>query len=139
MCTININNEYENILFKTNLLDKNSKQLGKDRQQLFNYICIPIRLLLLIVLLSLSQIQNTNFQIILRILLIIMYLITIIHLSSKKSKCQWWSNEYEIFLSIMAILVCFFVKENTVFYVSLILFASIAGGIVQSILLNPFK
>lgn len=139
MCTININNEFDNILFTSNLLDKDSKQLGKDRQKLFYFRCIPIRFFLFLVLFYMSQIKNDTFQMFLKIGLIFIYLTTTIHLISKKSKCQWWSNNYEVLLSILAILICIFVKEHATFYVSLLLLSSIIGGIIQSIYLHPFS
>lgn len=139
MCSININQEYENVLFKSNLLDKNSPQLGKDRQKLFYTVCIPLRLLILFLLLSVSQIKNESIQAFTTITLFFIYLFSTLHLLSKKSKCQWWSNEYEILLCILALLVCLFVKENTVFLVCVIMFFSILGGIIQSVFLNPFS
>lgn len=139
MCTININNEFDNILFTSNLLDKDSKQLGKDRQKLFYLRCIPIRFFLFFILFYMSQIKNDTLQMFLKIGLIFIYLTTTIHLISKKSKCQWWSNNYEILLSILAILICIFGKEHATFYVSLLLLLSIIGGIIQSIYLHPFS
>ena len=139
MCSININNEYDNILFKLNFLNRESKNLGKERQNLFYFTCIPIRFILLLFLLGLSQVKNETFQKILRGILILVYFVSIIHLVSKKSKCQWWYNEYEIILSILAILICIFIQENTVFYVSIIFLMSILGGIMQSIYLHPFE
>ena len=139
MCSININNEYDNILFKLNFLNRESKNLGKERQNLFYFTCIPIRFLILFFLFGLSQVKNETFQKFLRGILILVYFVSIIHLVSKKSKCQWWYNEYEIILSILAILICIFIQENTVFYVSIIFLMSILGGIIQSIYLKPFE
>lgn len=138
MCEINMTNEYENVLFKSKLLDRNSKHLGEERRKLFYFVCIPIRLLIFCTLLYLSQIQNETLQQVLRILLMLIYISSIFYLLTKKSKCQWWFNEYEIFLSTLAVLICIFVKKNTVFYVSIIMLLSILGGIAQSIILNPF-
>ena len=139
MCSININNEYDNILFKLNFLNRESGNLGKERHNLFYFVCIPSRFILLLFLLGLSQVKNETFQKILRGILILVYFVSIIHLVSKKSKCQWWYNEYEILLSILAILICIFIQENTVFYVSIIFLMSILGGIMQSIYLHPFE
>lgn len=139
MCSININQEYENVLFKNNILDKNSPQLGKDRQKLFYTVCIPLRLLILFLLLSVSKIKNESIQTFTRISLFIIYFLSALHLLLKKSKCQWWSNEYEIFLCILALLICILVKEKTVFFICVIMFFSILGGIIQSVFLNPFS
>jgi hypothetical protein len=139
MCSININNEYENILFKTNFLNKNSIQLGKDREHLFYFVCIPIRLMILFFLLFLSKVENQNIQTITTISLFFIYLFSVIHLLSKKNKCQWWSNEYEIVLCLLALLTLLFIKKNSVLLISLIMFFSIMGGIAQHLYLRPFK
>ena len=47
-CETNINNGYNNVLFKTGILNKNSKHLNKDRSLIFYGICIPVRTLLAI-------------------------------------------------------------------------------------------
>ena len=139
MCTININNEYNNNLFKTGLLDEYSNDIGKDRKRLFYFLCIPIRIFLFFVLLYLSQNENKNFQTVFRIVLAIIYFTSIIYLSLKQSKCQWWNNSFEIILCIVAFSICILVPENTTMYVSFIFLISILSGLSQSIYLKPFE
>ena len=52
-CPLNMNNGFDNILFKLNLLNKESLTLNKDRKNLFYFICIPLRIVIAGVLLYL--------------------------------------------------------------------------------------
>jgi hypothetical protein len=146
-CPININNGFENILFKLKLLNKNSLTLNQDRERLFYYVCIPIRILIALVFLSLYFKNNFETQKKLSLVTIFITLFTFAHLVSKEfsnSDCtQWWSNKFEIFLSFIAFvlsLYCYFYNKN---YCMLSLFIlmciSIIAGIIQSLLLKPFN
>ena len=141
----NINNGPNNILFKTGLLNINSQHLGSDRSKLFYGICIPLRLIIGLGIISLYYIKNEEFQSIMCIILGLFYLSTIIHLAMKSStskKCQWWSNNLEIFFGILcliACLYCFINKEPCVIYVGTIFLISMIFGLIQSFVIKPFK
>jgi len=106
-CPININNGFENILFKVNLLKKNSLTLNQDREWLFYYVCIPIRILIAFFFLFLYFKNNFETQKKLSLIAIFITFFTFAHLLSKefsRSYCiQWWSNKFEIFLSFSAV------------------------------------
>jgi phosphatidylserine synthase len=142
-CILNINNGKDNILFRSNLLNEKSTTLNKDRQKLFFFICIPLRILLAFILLYLYTLKNEKTQRILSLVSSFISLFILIHLVKKNKVCkQWWSNNFEILLSIIALfisIVCYFNKKNCMLYLSVILFISIISGIIQSIIFNPFK
>ena len=144
-CPYNINNGENNILFKLGLLDINSKTLGSDRSNIFYKICIPLRLAIGIGIISLYWINNAKIQSILCIVLGLFSLISVIHLAMKSKnskKCQWWSNNLEIFfglLSLIACIYCFIEKQSCVLYVGTIFLLSMICGLIQSFIIKPFN
>ena len=144
-CPVNINNGTNNILFKLGLLNADSQTLGEDRARLFYEICIPIRILIILGVFSLLKVQNTGVQSILCIIFTVLYLTVIYHLASKSSqskKCQWWSNNFEIFLSVVAICICIFCyinKLSCIVYIGIILSVSVLMGLLQSFIIRPFS
>jgi pantothenate kinase len=140
-CKTNINNNFNNILFKSGILNKHSKTLQKDRKYAFQYICLPIRFIIAIILLYLSDKINIHLQ---NIISIILILFSIYHLFTKSSTsklCQWWSNSLEIFflvITIYLILVGSFYNYKTFKIVSLYMIFSIFIGQSQNLILNPF-
>lgn len=146
-CPININNGFENILFKLNLLNKNSSTLNQDRERLFYYICIPIRILIALFFLFLYFKNNFETQKQLSLFAIFITFFTFAHLLSKEfsnSDCtQWWSNKFEIFLIFIAFIISLYSYFNSKDYCMLSLFIimliSIIAGIIQSLFLKPFN
>ena len=146
-CPININNGFENILFKVNLLKKNSLTLNQDREWLFYYVCIPIRILIAFFFLFLYFKNNFETQKKLSLIAIFITFFTFAHLLSKefsRSYCiQWWSNKFEIFLIFSAFILslyCYFNdKDYCMLSLFIIMFISIIAGIIQSLFLNPFN
>ena len=146
-CPININNGFENILFKLNLLNKNSLTLNQDREWLFYYVCIPIRILIAFFFLFLYFTKNFETQKKLSLIAIFITFFTFAHLLSKefsRNDCvQWWSNKFEMFLSLAAFIIsvyCYFYNKNyCMLSLFIVMFISIITGIIQSLLLKPFN
>ena len=146
-CPININNGFENILFKLNLLNKNSSTLNQDRERLFYYICIPIRILIALFFLFLYFKNNFETQKQISLFAIFITFFTFAHLLNKEfsnSDCtQWWSNKLEIFLIFIAFIISLYSYFNNKDYCMLSLFIimliSIIAGIIQSLFLKPFN
>ena len=140
-CPLNINNGFDNILFKLNLLNKDSLTLNKDRKNLFYFTCIPLRILIACILLYLYLSKKD-----LCLIAIVATFFTFIHLSIKEFsniECkQWWSNRFEILLSfaafILSIYCYFYEKEYCMLYLFIIFSISILAGILQSIIIKPF-
>lgn len=140
ICPININNGFDNILFKTGLLNKDSPTLGCDRKRLFENICIPVRLFIVIFILYLSL---KKYHIFLALSLFLFSLLTFIHLYTKNNYgCQWWSNIFETLLALIATIICFIclIKgENASIYVGILFLISTFAGYLQSINNKPFE
>jgi hypothetical protein len=140
-CPLNMNNGFDNILFKLNLLNKDSMTLNKDRKNLFYFTCIPLRIVIAGVLLYLHLSKRD-----LCFFAILATFLTLIHLLLKEfsnNDCkQWWSNKFEIFLSFIAFILsvyCYFYnKEYCMLYLSIIVIISVIAGIIQSLIINPF-
>ena len=140
-CPININNGFDNILFKLNLLDKDSLTLNTDRKHLFYFACIPLRILIACILIWLYLNKKD-----LCLIAIFITFLTFVHLLMKefsKNECkQWWSNKFEIILSFTAFMLSlysyFYNKEYCMLYLSIMVFISILAGIIQTVAIKPF-
>jgi hypothetical protein len=141
MCPYNINNGLNNILFKTHILDPTSTHLSSDRQYYFN-LCIVIRLILCALLFSLILIDSDELQTVITVFLLLLSVGTIYHLGMKASPlCQWWSNELEIVLALIAVIVCgycLYKKKQSSQFVAMIFLVSIMLGFIQSKIRKPF-
>ena len=63
LCKTNINNDFDNFLFQIGILNKNSLNLLEDRKNMFQYVCLPVRFLIALFLLYLSEkIDNLYLQ-----------------------------------------------------------------------------
>lgn len=141
-CPININNGFDNILFKLNLLDKDSLTLNTDRKHLFYFACIPLRILIACILIWLYLNKKD-----LCLIAIFITFLTFVHLLMKefsKNECkQWWSNKFEIILSFTAFMLSlysyFYNKEYCMLYLSIMVFISILAGIIQTVAIKPFE
>jgi hypothetical protein len=139
ICETNINNDYNNILFKTGLLDRNSKTLILDRRNLYLFGCLPTRFIISLIIGSLFFIKNKTFQFILSICFLVVLGFTIWHLyfkSTKNKKCQWWSNNYQLTISIITFIGVVFLLLTSKYIYSSIFFMimiiiSIIGGLSQ--------
>ena len=141
-CISNINNGENNVLFKLGLLNKNSPHLGQDRLTLFN-VCLIVRLLIVIILLSLFFIQNDVIQTIITLFLLSISCIAFFHLVTKiRPLTQWWNNFFEIlllFISILIGLYCLMKGIQSSRYIAIILMISIISGFSQSEIIKPFN
>ena len=138
-CDINMTDEFQNALFKTHFLSKDSPHLGLDRSNLFYFTCIPVRLTIVAILLFLSNKMNNKLQ---NILAMLIYLVTLFRLLSKSSTCQWWSNELEIILLTCGIFVNIFAiyyDLSGFLFLSIFMGLSIFSGLLQSFILKPFS
>lgn len=138
-CKTNINNDYNNILFKLNLLNKDSPTLTSDRKKLYLSACVPVRITLALIAGSLFFfIKDEKIHKYLSIFYIIIGLLAFVHLSLKSQKdknCQWWSNTFQttiafsIFLSSL-----FFYYENpkiSSLSTMILLIIGVIGGLLQ--------
>lgn len=143
ICETNINNNFNNFLFNSGILNKDSKTLQNDRKNTFQFICLPVRLALALFLLYLSDLSQINIYV-QNIFSIIIIAFSIYHLQtkSKKSiKCQWWNNTLEInllYLVLFFIIIGFVCEFKTLKIVSLYMIFSIFIGLFQSVVQNPF-
>ena len=128
------------ILFKNGLLNENSLTLTEDRKKLFYTRCIPIRLLIVLIIFSLSYINNKNIQTLLSTAVLLISAYAIIKLSDRtpeKLQCVWWSNNLEILQAGAAfIIACISIYNgiSSMKLISILLFFNIIIGLVQ----NPF-
>lgn len=104
-CKTNINGDYDNILFKMKLLNKDSPTLTSDRKKLYISACIPARLsLALIAGFLFFYIKNQKIHKYLSIFYIIIGLFSFFHLITKSQKnknCQWWSNNFQTIIAFL--------------------------------------
>lgn len=141
VCESNINNNFDNALFKIGILNKNSINLQKDRQNAFQFICLPVRFIIAIILLYLSDKIDSYLQNIISVILIGFSIYHLYTKSNKSKSCQWWSNSLEIFLLCLTLILIFigtFFKYRTLKIVSLYMIFSIFVGQSQNLLVNPF-
>lgn len=138
-CPINMNNGFDNILFKTGLLNKDSRNLGYDRKRLFQNICIPTRLFIVFIILCLSLKKYNKF---IELCLFIFSLLSFIHLYTKNNyQCQWWNNTIDTSLALLATIIsfiCLISCKSSVIYVGILMMISIIAGYLQSLIVKPF-
>jgi len=143
LCKTNINNDFDNILFKLGILDKNSIRLSEDRKIMFQYVCLPVRFLIALFLLYLSEkINNLLLQNTISLLLLFGSIYHLYTKSCKSKVCQWWDNSLEIFMiGITLILTLFGISKNygTLKIVSLYMILSIFIGQFQNLIIKPFE
>ena len=139
VCETNINNDYNNILFKNGLLDKNSKTLVSDRKNLYLFVCLPTRFFISLLIGSLFFIKNKTFQFLLSLFLLGIMIFVVWHLyskSEKSKKCQWWSNNYQLlitlitFICLLVLLITSKYEFSSLFFMMMMVI-SIIGGLSQ--------
>jgi len=143
-CKTNINNDYDNFLFKTGILNKDSPTLQNDRKIMFQFACLPARFILALFLLYISDIDFINIYV-QNIISILIIGFSIYHLKTKEPKsvkCQWWDNNLEVsilHLVLVSVIVGLFYEFRTLKIVSMYMIFSILIGLLQSIIIEPFK
>jgi hypothetical protein len=143
-CKTNINNDYNNFLFKSGVLNKDSPTLQNDRKIMFQFVCLPVRFVLALLLLYISDIEFINIYV-QNIISILIIGFSIYHLQTKEPKsvkCQWWDNNLEVsilHLVLVSVIIGLFYKFKTLKIVSMYMIFSIFAGLLQSIILDPFK
>lgn len=142
-CKTNINNDFNNVLFKSGLLNKDSKNLQNDRKHLFQFVCLPFRFGIALLLLYLSDLSFINIYA-QNIFSIIILSLSIYHLKTKSTKsvrCQWWDNKLEVsllYVVLLFVILGFIYEFKTLKIVSLYMIFSILIGLLQSVVVNPF-
>jgi len=139
VCETNINNDYNNVLFKNGLLDKNSVTLTSDRRRLYLFVCLPTRFVISLLIASLFLIKNKIFHFVLSLIYLGILSFEISHLyskSEKSKKCQWWSNDYQLLISIIgfigvAVLFLTSKYEFSSIFLMIMMVISIIGGLSQ--------
>jgi hypothetical protein len=144
-CKTNINNDYDNFfLFKTGILNKDSPTLQNDRKIMFQFACLPVWFILAFFLLYISDIDFINIYV-QNIISILIIGFSIYHLQTKEPKsvkCQWWDNNLEVsilHLVLVSVIVGLFYEFRTLKIVSMYMIFSILIGLLQSIIIEPFK
>ena len=142
-CKTNINNDFNNFLFKSGFLNKDSKNLQNDRKILFQFVCLPTRFGLALLLLYISDLSFINIYA-QNIFSIIILSLSIHHLQTKSTKsvrCQWWDNKLEVSLLhvvLLFVIIGLIYEFKTLKIVSLYMIFSILIGLLQSVVVNPF-
>jgi len=139
VCETTINNDYDNILFRNGLLDKNSKTLVSDRKNLYLFVCLPTRFFISLLIGSLFFIKNKTFQFVLSLIYLGILSFGISHLyskSEKSKKCQWWSNNYQLLIAIIGfigvlVLLLTTKYEFSSIFLMIMMIISIIGGVSQ--------
>lgn len=143
-CETNINNGTNNFLFMSGVLNKDSPTLQNDRKIIFQFVCLPVRFILALFLLYISDLEFINIYV-QNIISIIIIGFSIYHLQTKAKKsvkCQWWDNNLEIkllYLVLASVIVGLFCEFKTLKIVSMYMIFSILVGLMQSIVVEPFK
>lgn len=144
-CETNINNGTDNFfLFKTGILNKDSPTLQQDRKNMFQFACLPVRFVLALFLLYISDLEFINIYV-QNVISIIIIGFSIYHLqtkSQKSVKCQWWDNNLEIkllYLVLASVIVGLCYEFKTLKIVSMYMIFSILIGLMQSIVVESFK
>jgi hypothetical protein len=139
VCETNINNDYNNVLFKNGLLDKNSVTLTSDRRRLYLFLCLPTRFFISLLTGSLFFIKNKIFQFVLSLIYLGILSFGIWHLyskSEKSKKCQWWSNNYQLLIAIIGyigvvVLLLTLKYDFSSIFLMIMMIISIIGGASQ--------
>ena len=129
--TMNCPNDDQNFTLLLNKLFK--KQVTpEDRKKLFYLVCIPLRLLLIILLFIYSSNQYVQY------LFVFLSLFACYNLYTSTVTTQWWSKKYQLLMSVLMV-VC----GSLVIYGKLppkilaVLFCiSWLGGLLQSLTIN---
>ena len=143
-CETNINNGTDNFLFKTGVLNKDSPTLQNDRKNMFQFACLPVRFVLALFLLYISDLEFINIYV-QNVISIMIIGFSIYHLQTKAKasvKCQWWNNSLEIsllYLVLASVIVGLCYEFKTLKIVSMYMIFSILVGLMQSIVVEPFK
>ena len=138
-CKTNINGDYDNILFKLNLLDKNSPTLTSDRKNLYLHGCIPTRLTIAIIAgILFFLIKNEKIHKYLSIFYMFIGLFAFFHLitkSQKDKKCQWWSNNFQTIIALLIFIfaLIFYFKNPKFSSLStmILIIIGVFGGVSQ--------
>jgi hypothetical protein len=116
------------------LVNMVGNSLPDTRKKIFYLICIPVRFILYSLVYYYSDLTFMPF------LVGIISLITAIRLaiSLKDTGNQWWSKKWQFFISMILVIVCIFVyfKKIDSRSMSIVLFTSLLGGIIESLLIN---
>ena len=143
-CKTNINNDYDNFLFKSGVLNTDSQTLQNDRKIMFQFVCLPVRFALALFLLYISDLKFINIYV-QNIISIIIIGFSIYHLQTKAKKsvkCQWWDNNLEVsllYLVLASVIAGLCYEFKTLKIVSMYMIFSILVGLMQSIVVEPFK
>lgn len=143
-CETNINNGTDNFLFKSGVLNKDSPTLQNDRKNMFQFACLPVRFILALFLLYISDLEFINIYV-QNVISIMIIGFSIYHLQTKAKasvKCQWWNNSLEIsllYLVLASVIVGLCYEFKTLKIVSMYMIFSILVGLMQSIVVEPFK
>lgn len=138
-CKTNINGDYNNILFKMNLLKKDSPTLTSDRKKLYLSACIPTRLTLALMTgILFFLIKNEKIHKYLSIFYMFIGLFAFFHLITKSQKnknCQWWSNNFQTIIALLififALLFYFKSPKFSSLSTMILIMLGVIGGVSQ--------
>jgi hypothetical protein len=131
----NNNKIFDNFLFKSGLINENLSDVDKayQRRRVYYTICIFIRLAIAGLLLQLKDNEYLPY------IIAFIYFFSIIYIRFyRKEENQWWSNKFQLGISIalfISSLLIIFKTGLPTYFISLIFFISIFGGVFQSLLI----
>jgi hypothetical protein len=134
-CTFNGNHKFNNLLFDSNLINKDLPDFAKafQRRRLYLTFCIMLRLAMAGIVLQLKDKHWLPYV----IGVICLYPIVNLGFFSKPGE-QWWSNTFQLVVSIALFLACLlliFSVNIPTFVLPLILYISVIGGVFQAMLI----
>ena len=121
-----------------NFVDIKSSNYANTRMALFYFVCIWVRYALY----TLVYFHRDNYYI--PFIVAISSLISIVNLSStlvtdpKTYFRPWWSKTFQLINAIIIVIVCYLVHYKLIksIYIPMLLFISLAGGVIQSLFIN---
>ena len=131
----NNNKIFDNFLFESGLINEKLSDVDKayQRRRVYYTICVLIRLAIAGLLL---QLKDKNY---IPYIVAVIYFFSIINMSFyRKEDNQWWSNKFQLVMSIsmfISSLLIIFKTGLPTYFLSLIFFLSVFGGVFQSLLI----
>ena len=131
----NNNKIFDNFLFKSGLINEKLSDADKayQRRRVYYTICVLIRLAIAGLLLQLKDHKYIPY------IVAVIYFFSIINMSFyRKEDNQWWSNKFQLVMSISMFISSLLIILKTglpTYFLSLIFFLSVFGGVFQSLLI----
>jgi len=126
--------QFDKLLLSSNLIS--SDNMESDKKFLFYYVCIVVRFILYSLTLVFHDYKYLPHLILVFSLFALLNLLISL---SKGNNNQWWSKKFQLVIAILliiaSIMLIFNWSSNT-YLIPIILFGSLFGGIIQSLMSN---